>query len=146
MDAVLFDVDDDVCTVTLNRPERRNAVDGPMAAELLAAFERFDADDDLAVAVLTGAGGTFCAGADLGAIGDPERRHSVDPDWGAWSAKDYVRLLDHPIAEQGYRRDMDAMERVDTFVLVLPCGRSAHLELGWAAGAGKRTIILTQDG
>ncbi len=80
MDAVLFDVDDDVCTITLNRPERRNAVDGPMAAELLAAFERFEADDDLAVAVLTGTGGTFCAGADLSAIGDPERRHSVDPE------------------------------------------------------------------
>jgi enoyl-CoA hydratase len=58
-----------VTTVILNRPEVRNAVDGPTAAELAAAFRAFDADPDAAVAVLCGAGGTFCAGADLKAIG-----------------------------------------------------------------------------
>lgn len=57
-------------------------------------------------------------------------------------AKEYVDALDHPIAQLGYARDWDAMQRADTFVLVLPCGRSAHLELGWAVGAGKRTAIL----
>lgn len=55
---------------------------------------------------------------------------------------DYLKALQHPAAEHGYRRDFDAMERADAFVLVLPCGRSAHLELGWAVGAGKRTAIL----
>lgn len=79
-EAVLFDVDDDICTITLNRPEVRNAVDGPMAAQLRDAFQRFDEDDSLAVAVLTGSGGSFCAGADLSAVGDPERRHELDPD------------------------------------------------------------------
>ena len=54
--------------VTIDRPEVRNAVDGPTAAALLAAFEQFDADDTQRVAVLTGAGGTFCAGADLRAL------------------------------------------------------------------------------
>jgi len=54
-----------VCCITINRPERRNAVDEATAAALLAAFEAFDRDDELAVAVLTGAGGAFCAGADL---------------------------------------------------------------------------------
>ena len=54
-----------VTTVTLDRPERRNAVDGPTAAALAEAFRAFDADDEAAVAVLHGAGGTFCAGADL---------------------------------------------------------------------------------
>jgi enoyl-CoA hydratase len=58
-----------VTTVILNRPGVRNAVDGPTAAALAEAFEDFDADPDAAVAVLFGAGGTFCAGADLKAMG-----------------------------------------------------------------------------
>ncbi|MDR6117246.1 hypothetical protein QE370_000430 [Aeromicrobium sp. SORGH_AS981] len=70
----------------------------------------------------------------------------IDPNWQAWSAEEYVRLLDHPIAQAGYDSDFNAMERADAFVLVLPCGRSAHLELGWAVGKGKRTCILTRDG
>jgi enoyl-CoA hydratase len=78
-DPVLFDTDDDVCTITINRPSVRNAVDGPTARALLAAFERFEANDALRVAVLTGAGGTFCAGADLTAVGDEERRPDLDP-------------------------------------------------------------------
>lgn len=78
--AVRFDVDDAVCTITMDAPQRRNAVDGPMAAELLAAFERFEADDSLAVAVLHGAGGTFCAGADLTSVGDEARRPVLDSD------------------------------------------------------------------
>jgi enoyl-CoA hydratase len=57
-----------VTVVTIDRPERRNAVDRPTAAALLAAFEAFEADGDASVAVLAGAGGTFCAGADLQAI------------------------------------------------------------------------------
>lgn len=80
MTHVRYDVDDAVCTITLDHPERRNAVDGPMAQELREAFGRFESDDSLAVAVLTGAGGTFCAGADLTAVGDPARRHDLDPD------------------------------------------------------------------
>jgi enoyl-CoA hydratase len=68
-----------VTTVVLDRPDRRNAVDQPTADELSAAFRAFDADGDAAVAVLWGAGGTFCAGADLQAIaaGDPNR---LEPD------------------------------------------------------------------
>ncbi|MEU6810122.1 crotonase/enoyl-CoA hydratase family protein [Streptomyces sp. NPDC046831] len=58
-----------VTTVILSRPEARNAVDGPTAAELAAAFTDFEADEDARVAVLWGEGGTFCAGADLKAIG-----------------------------------------------------------------------------
>ncbi|MCX4641181.1 MULTISPECIES: crotonase/enoyl-CoA hydratase family protein [unclassified Streptomyces] len=58
-----------VTTVVLSRPEVRNAVDGPTAAELAAAFKEFDADASARVAVLWGEGGTFCAGADLKAIG-----------------------------------------------------------------------------
>jgi len=58
-----------VTTVVIDRPGARNAVDGPTAAALHEAFAAFDADDSQAVAVLTGAGGTFCAGADLKAVG-----------------------------------------------------------------------------
>ena len=67
---------DRVTTVILDRPERRNAVDGPMARELAEAFRAFDADDGSDVAVLWGDGGTFCAGADLKAIGT-ERGNTV---------------------------------------------------------------------
>ena len=58
-----------VTTVVLSRPEVRNAVDGPTAGELVAAFREFEADDAARVAVLWGEGGTFCAGADLKAMG-----------------------------------------------------------------------------
>ncbi|MEU9347781.1 crotonase/enoyl-CoA hydratase family protein [Streptomyces sp. NPDC048278] len=58
-----------VTTVVLSRPDVRNAVDGPTAAELAAAFREFEADDEARVAVLWGEGGTFCAGADLKAMG-----------------------------------------------------------------------------
>lgn len=64
------ETDGPVMVVTIDRPERRNAVDGPTAAELLAAFEAFAAADDVRCAVLTGAGGTFCAGADLKGVAE----------------------------------------------------------------------------
>lgn len=63
--SVKFEVQGPVAIVTLDRPAARNAVDGPTAAALAGAFRRFEADAALAVAVLTGAGGHFCAGADL---------------------------------------------------------------------------------
>jgi hypothetical protein len=57
----------------------------------------------------------------------------------------YIQMITHPRAVAGFRSDFDAMQRADTFVLLLPCGKSAHLELGWAVGAGKRTAILLED-
>lgn len=81
MSTVSFQNDGPVAIVTICRPEAKNAVDGPTAAALADAFRRFDADDDLAVAVLTGAGGTFCAGADLKAFAsEPERANRVATD------------------------------------------------------------------
>jgi enoyl-CoA hydratase len=61
-----------VTTVILDRPHARNAVDGPTAMALYEAFDAFDRDEDASVAVLWGDHGTFCAGADLKAIGTPE--------------------------------------------------------------------------
>jgi len=63
-----------VIVVTIFRPERRNAVDSGTAAALLAAFTAFDEDDSASVAILTGAGGSFCAGADLKALAEGDRR------------------------------------------------------------------------
>lgn len=79
--AVTVHVADDgpVRVVTIDRPEVRNAVDRPTAAALAEAFAAFDADDDAAVAVLTGAGGTFCAGADLKAV-STGRGNRVTPE------------------------------------------------------------------
>ena len=71
----------------------------------------------------------------------------LDEGWQNWTARKYRELLTtHPIAALGYQNDMRAMEWADTCLLVLPSGRSAHLEAGWFAGRGKRLIILTQDG
>jgi enoyl-CoA hydratase len=72
--------DGPVLVVTIDRPDARNAVDRPTADALESAFRGFDADPGLDVAVLTGAGGTFCAGADLKALdgGDPERVNRLD--------------------------------------------------------------------
>ena len=71
--------DGPVCVVTIDRPDVRNAVDGPTAAALAAAFRSFEADASLSVAVLIGSNGTFCAGADLKAITDG-RGNRVDRD------------------------------------------------------------------
>ncbi|MGH7837565.1 MAG: crotonase/enoyl-CoA hydratase family protein [Candidatus Binataceae bacterium] len=66
--SVLFETDERIAIVTINRPEVRNAVDRPTAEALAAAFREFDADDKLDAAILTGAAGNFCAGADLKAV------------------------------------------------------------------------------
>ncbi|MEP6877064.1 MAG: crotonase/enoyl-CoA hydratase family protein [Burkholderiales bacterium] len=68
MNNILIDRDDVIWTIAINRPEVRNAVDGPTAAALAHAFREFDADAQACVAVLTGAAGQFCAGADLKAV------------------------------------------------------------------------------
>jgi len=69
-DVVQVEHDGRVTVVTINRPQARNAVDRPTAALLAAAFRDFEADDERFVAVLTGAAGTFCAGADLKGVGE----------------------------------------------------------------------------
>ncbi|HVS86462.1 MAG TPA: hypothetical protein VHD91_12610 [Gaiellaceae bacterium] len=69
----------------------------------------------------------------------------VDPDWLAWKPRRYIDALDHPIAVAGFESDFAAMEWADTFILLLPCNRSAHLEAGWAIGAGKPTCIVLDE-
>jgi enoyl-CoA hydratase len=77
-----YEVDGPVASVTIDRPEVANAIDGPTALELSAAFRRFETDETLAVAVLSGANDKFCAGADLKAMREPgaPRVVRVEPD------------------------------------------------------------------
>ena len=90
-----FEADGAVAVVTIDRPDVRNAVDGPHAAELADAFRRFEEDEDLSVAVLTGADGTFCAGADLKGVADGRgNRVTVDGDGPMGPTR---MLLDKPV-------------------------------------------------
>jgi enoyl-CoA hydratase len=79
---IRYEADRPIVVITIDRPEVANAIDRPTAEALADAFREFDADDSLAVAVLTGAQGKFCAGADLKAMsgGDPSRVTRVAPD------------------------------------------------------------------
>ena len=63
-----------------------------------------------------------------------------------WSASRTRDVLNHPVSVAGFNSDFDAMKWCDAIVMVQPCGRSAALELGWGAGAGKLTIALLADG
>jgi enoyl-CoA hydratase len=99
---VRVDRDGPVTTVTLDRPAARNAVDGPTARELADAFRAFEADPGASVAVLTGAGGTFCSGADLKAIGTPDGNR-VQPDGDGPMGPTRLRLSKPVIAAvEGY--------------------------------------------
>jgi nucleoside 2-deoxyribosyltransferase len=69
----------------------------------------------------------------------------VDPDWQTWNNEQYLQALDHPISERGFKSDFDAMQEADACVMVMPCGRSAHVEAGWMQGAGKPTAILITE-
>lgn len=80
---------------------------------------------------------------------------AIDPEWETWTPQQYVEALrNHPLAQQGFASDKYAMEWADTCVLVMPCGRSAHLEAGYFTGAltsgtlglRKQLFILLQPG
>lgn len=66
----------------------------------------------------------------------------IDPHWMKWTQQQYREALKHPIARSGYKLDMDALGSCDACVLVLPSGRSASFEFGWAIGAGKRGAVV----
>lgn len=70
----------------------------------------------------------------------------IDPNWRKWSPKQFADALRHPVAALGFERDMDALTGCEGLLLVMPCGRSAHLELGVAIGMQKPTAILLSDG
>ncbi|GAW50355.1 MULTISPECIES: crotonase/enoyl-CoA hydratase family protein [unclassified Nocardioides] len=103
--SVRVETDGAVTTVVLDRPEARNAVDGPTATALADAFRAFDADESQSVAVLYGEGGTFCAGADLKAIGTERGNQVTEPVEGADGPMGPTRMrLSKPViaAIEGY--------------------------------------------
>lgn len=71
---------------------------------------------------------------------------TIDPNWQQWTTEQYTKALNHPLAVDGFGLDMNALAACDFCVLILPCGRSAHLELGYAVGAGKATFVLLVEG
>ena len=66
----------------------------------------------------------------------------IDENWLGWTPDEFTDALEHPVALEGYSLDYAAMNRSDMGVLVLPSGRSAHIEAGWLIGQGKKVIIL----
>lgn len=66
----------------------------------------------------------------------------IDPNWLNWPPEQWRSALAHPVAQEGFALDKGAMDRADCGVLVLPCGRSAHLEAGYLAGQGKPVFTL----
>ncbi|MBZ5525936.1 MAG: crotonase/enoyl-CoA hydratase family protein [Acidobacteriia bacterium] len=93
--SVLIQRDEDVLIVTINRPQARNAVDSATATALTAAFQEFDNDGSLSVAILTGAEGTFCAGADLREVATGNRRLTLRDEDGPMGPT--WRLLSKPV-------------------------------------------------
>jgi hypothetical protein len=73
---------------------------------------------------------------------DGFRWSDVDPSWKDWSARAYREGLKHPVAQRGYALDVAALRRCDAVVYVLPCGRSASWEFGYAMGQGKRGYVV----
>ena len=73
--------------------------------------------------------------------------HWTDVDENAtnWTFKEYAEGLHHPLAKRQFEADLEALQQADTCVLVLPCGRSAHTEAGWCAGAGKRVFVYIPE-
>ena len=104
MTTASYKVQDRAAIITIERPERRNAVDVPTAHALFAAFQKFDADDTVDVAILQGRGGNFCAGADLKAVAEGESGTRLTRD-GAFGPMGPTRMqLGKPViaAIEGY--------------------------------------------
>lgn len=69
----------------------------------------------------------------------------IDPAWQSWTPAEMANALAHPVAVKGFAFDANALAKCDACVLVLPCGRSAHLEAGFAAGAGKPVVVFMPE-
>lgn len=66
----------------------------------------------------------------------------IDPDWLNWTPQRFIEALSHPVAARGFSFDKSGLDWCDTCVLLLPCGKSAHLEAGYAIGQGKPTLTI----
>lgn len=77
--------------------------------------------------------------------GNGFRWTDIDEKALSWTFEQYIEGLHHPKAERQFTADLDALNWADTCVLVLPCGRSAHTEAGWMAGAGKHVVAYIPE-
>ena len=114
---LLVERDEHVIILTMNRPERRNALSPSMMAKMSAAWDEINADPDIRVAILTGAGGAFCAGADLAAMtqshpGDAFQRGSGDDGEGADTVSDIGRGIIKPLLK-GFLLDKPLIAAVE---------------------------------
>ena len=69
----------------------------------------------------------------------------VDPNWQNWTPEEYRKGLEHICAERGFKRDMDALKWADACIMVMPCGPSASMEMGYAVGAGKLVAVYMPE-
>jgi enoyl-CoA hydratase/carnithine racemase len=134
VDEIRTEVEDGICTITLDRPDRMNAFTVTMCEQLLAAFDRTDADDDVRVVVVTGEGRAFCAGADLGA-------GTATFDYDATAADD-------PAAEARMERNAEGVPRDHGGLVALRVFESRKPVIaaynGAAVGVGA-TMLLPAD-
>jgi hypothetical protein len=68
--------------------------------------------------------------------------YEVDPLWKSWTPDEYITGLSHHCAERGFNRDMQSLKECDVCVMVMPCGPSASMEMGWACGTGKKRVAV----
>ncbi|HEX3919642.1 MAG TPA: crotonase/enoyl-CoA hydratase family protein, partial [Caulobacteraceae bacterium] len=110
-ETILYDVADGIATITLNRPDKLNAFTGQMMADMIKAFDTTDADDDVRVVIVTGAGRGFCAGADLSAGADTfdSTRRTDRPERNAGPA-DKVDWSDDRTRDGGGRLTLEIFE------------------------------------
>lgn len=73
------------------------------------------------------------------------RWSEINTNWRAWDTKEYITALDHQLAITGFERDMQNLRHCEACVYVMPCGPSASMELGWACGAGKKTVVYIPE-
>jgi len=69
----------------------------------------------------------------------------VDPAWQTWSPTEYILGLEHECANRGFARDMNALRSCEALVMVMPCGPSASMEMGWAVGAGRPVAVYAPE-
>lgn len=101
-----------------------------------AVVRLLSADHDVYDFTRPGRAGPFAGKSEL-----PDGFHwsDIDPEWESWDPEKYRASLGHDLAQAGFRQDKAALDWCDALVLVHPCGRSAHLELGYACGTDKWT-------
>lgn len=69
----------------------------------------------------------------------------IDPNYKRWNAQAFIKALHHPLVRAGYNSDFSALEDSEVCILILPCNRSSHLELGYAIGRSKYSAILLEE-